>query len=94
MISRLIKYILSNPLPNLVEYTTHRDISGKALWHLGTTLKYHPYRVRKISFRWTGASFDEVTKRPFPMLESLILSMEVLRYLPWGSTRSASSTTD
>jgi hypothetical protein len=74
-----IKTILSGPLPIFIDYTSHRDTTGSALWRLRAILRHCHDRVREIAFEGARADFDKflkMTQRDFPVLKSLILQFE------------------
>lgn len=75
----LVKKILSGPLPIFVEYYSSIALTVNEFWRLRTAFEHNRDRVREISFK--GTSFDlkyffEVTNRPFPVLESLVLNFK------------------
>ena len=79
--SSRIKTIPPGPLPILVEYVGmySRDLTGFEFRRMRTALTNHRDRVREISFKGTCADLKklfEVTNRPFPVLESLVLNLK------------------
>ncbi|KAI0269718.1 hypothetical protein BGY98DRAFT_280070 [Russula aff. rugulosa BPL654] len=76
-----VRTILSGPLPIFVVYSgVHgiTDLPGYEYRNMRTAFERHRDRVREISFKGSSADFDkffEVTKCPFPVLESLVLNV-------------------
>ena len=76
-----VRTILSGPLPIFVEYSGVygiTDLPGYEYRNMRTAFEHHRDRVREISFKGSSADFDkffEVTKCPFPVLESLVLNV-------------------